>query len=512
MKPLDYIIFFTYLALTLMLGVFFARKQKHTGDFFLAGRSMHWFPIGLSVMTTSFSAINYTAFSGEVFRQGLYVLLCLPIFAAVAIPVVKVIMPFYHRLGICSAYEYLERRFDYRVRCLASALFILWRIFWMAVVLVVLGRVISAITGIDELLLISAAGVVAMAYAATGGMKAIMWTDVLQFFVLIGGIILAVAVGIHRTPGGIAEIIHTCAINDILKPFYPFDPTIFSFDPSIRITLWSAWIGTFIAFLARYGTDQTIVQRYFTARSLRHAQKGFHLSYISSIVAMLSLALMGFVVFTFAQSSGFLDTADEQPVFYFSIFVKSLPSGASGLIIAGLFAAAMSSVDSGIKSCCTAFFADFYDRFGRNGKIAEVTLSRLLTLTLGLLAISLAYGVGHLGSIFEITNKIINGFGSPLLALFLLGMFSRSANSAGVFAGGLMGACLSIYISFSVDNLALHYYAVINLIGTLFFCYIFSAFENLSFGNPSDEQLSWVWVGRKQKEIYDHTGLVADRI
>ena len=127
--------------------------------------------------------------------------------------------------------------------------------------------------------------------------------------------------------------------------------------------------------------------------------------------------------------------------------------------------------------------------------------NRLLTVIFGIFITGAAMSVGRLGSIFEIANKIINGFGSPLLAVFLLGMFSRRANSLGMFLGGILGACWSAYVSFTVENLALHYYAVVNLMGTLFLCYFFSLLENLFASAPSPMQLAWAWRDVKKNTL-----------
>jgi SSS family transporter len=495
LQLIDYIIISIYFAVTLSIGAYLSKRQTLQHDFFLAGRSMHWFPIGLSVMVTAFSAINYTAFSGEVFSHGLYVLLCLPVFAIISLPVTRVIMPFYDRMGVCSAYEYLEKRFDVRVRCLASGLFIVWRIFWMATALYVPSTVLNKMTGLNLYGLILLIGAVTTAYAAAGGIKAVMWSDVFQFFVLFGGVILSLVFATLHTPDGFGGMLRQGAAQGILKPFYPFDPQIFSPDPSIRITLWSCLIGSFTAFLARYGVDQVVVQRYFTARSLKDARLGFHLNYVAAILSLLMLALMGFAIHSHATNAGILGKLGTQPVSYFWAFVQSLPAGMTGVIGAGLFAASMSSLDSGINSCCTAFMTDFYNRFSGKRKAEESARNRLLTVIFGIFITGAAMTVGRLGSIFEIANKIINGFGSPLLAVFLLGLFSRRANSRGMFFGGLLGACWSAYVSFTVENLALHYYAVVNLVGTLFLCYFFSLLENLFFSEPSSMQLAWAWQG-----------------
>ncbi len=493
MKIPDYLVFFLYIIVTLAVGAAFSRRQKDRDDFFLAGRSMKWLPIGLSVMVTAFSAINYTAFSGEVFSHGLYVALSIPVFALVAFPVIRIIMPFYYRMNLTSAYEYLEKRFDVRVRALASGLFIIWQIFWMATVLYVPCKVLSVITGLPVADFILLAGIVATLYTAAGGIKAVMWTDVLQFFVLFGGILAGVFIATTHTPGGFSGMLKLAAGGGLLKPFFPYDPKMFSFNPTIRITLWSSLIGTFTAFLARYGADQTVVQRYFTARSLKDARRGFHLNYISAMVSLGALTFLGFAIYAFSFSSGILDTKGAQPIFHFGAFVRAMPAGITGLIVAGLFAATMSSIDSGINSCSAALVTDFLDRFARRARLLRMARLRILSAVFGAAATVLALNVGELGSIFEIANKIINGIGSPLLAIFLLGMFSRRANSTGMLAGGILGAVWSAWVSFGVTSLALHYYAVVNLIGTLVLCYLLSLLTAPFLPLQTEEKLQWLW-------------------
>jgi len=497
MRNLDYIVFIGYLLLTAGIGVYFTRSQKKSSDFFLAGRTMNWFPIGLSIMVTAFSAVNYTAFSGEVFGHGLYVFLCLPVFVFVAIPVIKVIMPFYHSMQLYSVYDYLEKRFDKNVRLLGSILFIFWQLFWVATVIYVPCKVLSALTGYSTASFILIAGILATAYTMAGGIKAVIWTDVLQFFVLFGGIVLSVIFTSLVIPGGFSGIFKISLAGGLMKPFYPFDPQMFSFDPHVRITLWSCWIGTFTAFLARYGVDQVVVQRYFTAKSLKNAQRGFHLNYITAILVLVSLGILGFAIFAFAQTQGMLGGHGELPINYFSQFVRALPAGITGLIVAGLFAATMSSLDSGINSLTTVLVVDIYKKIKLPKISSEMTVNRIFTIFIGFVATILALNVGSLGSIFEIANKVINGFGSPLLAIFILGMFSKRANSKGMIIGGIAGAAWSAYVSFTIQNLALHYYAVLNLLGTLFLCYFFSLLFQGQSNQSDTKQLGWMYFRRK---------------
>ena len=497
MQLVDYIILFSYFLMSLGFGTWFAQRQKTRSEFILAGRSMHWFPVGLAIMITAFSAINYTGFSGEVFSHGLYVTLSIPVFIMVAWPITRIIMPFYHRMGLYSAYEYLEKRFDIRVRCLASGLFIIWRLFWMAVTLYVPCKVLTVITGLDLLTLIMLVGACVIAYTTIGGMKGVILTDVFQFFVLLTGIVIGVTWATMHTSGGFVGMLRLAAEHGLMKPFYPFDPQMFSLDPRIRITLWSCWIGTLTVFMTRYGVDQVIVQHYFTARSLQHAQRAFHWNYACAISALLLLVLMGFGIYAYASSSGLLDSSVVRPEYYFSRFIQSLPAGITGLIVAGLFAATMSSMDAGLHACGTALTTDFINRFASPSSELTIFQHRCMTFMLGLTVILMAMTMDRLGSIFEIANKIVNGFGSPLLAITLLGMFSRRATSRGMLIGGVLGAVWSATVSFTVTHLALHYYAVVNFIGTLACCVLFSLLDHWITGEPTSRQLAWTWRARR---------------
>jgi Na+/proline symporter len=289
-----------------------------------------------------------------------------------------------------------------------------------------------------------------------------------------------VGVAVVSADGGFSSIISNASVSGLTKPFYPFDPQIFSPDPRIRITLWSALIGTFTAFLARYSADQMVVQRYFTARTLDDAKRGFVLNAVFSILSLLCLAFLGFAIHAYAKSHGLPAAGGTKPISYIGWFVASLPGGACGLLVSGLFASTMSSIDSGIHSCCTAFVTDFgkKDVLDDSGNKSTLVRERILTFAIGTTVTVAACFVGKLGSIFEIANKLINGIGSPLLALVLIGMYGKRFTSRGVLAGGIAGVAWSMATSLFVRHLALHYYAVINLLGTLFLCWIFSLLDS----------------------------------
>ena len=470
MNSTDYVIFISYLIGILVLGIAVSRKRQSRLDFMLAGRSMKWFPVGASIMATVFSATNFTGFAGEVLGHGLYVLMALPVFILVAFPITRVVMPYYHQFRLVSVYELLEKRFDTRVRRLASGLFIAWRIVWIAVALYATSSLLAVVTGMNLYALVFICGVITIAYTAAGGMRAVMWTDVAQCLVLMLSLVIG-AVYLMNVQS--AHFFRSAAAHGLMRPFLPADTRIFSLDPTIRMTMWSVLIGTFTAFLARYGVDQKVVQRYFAAESLTGLIRGFWLNVAFSIIALLCLAVFGLAA---GMHTGTAGAAKDDPMHILGFFIASLPRGICGLLVAGLFASTMSGMNTGVHSCYTAIMNDFVRRRAPvdGAQQSGLAADRLITLGVGLLATVLACFVGKLGTVFEIANRVINGMGSPLLALFLVGMFSGSVTSRGALLGGILGIAGSIFVSSCVQNIALHYYAVVNLLITVLACYLCS--------------------------------------
>jgi len=500
------------------IGYYFRARNHSREEFFLAGRRMGWIPIGLSIMVTVFSAINYVALPEEVFGYGLYVIVALPVFFLVAWPITRFWMPLFHAMRVTSAHEYLEYRFDVRVRILGGVIFILWRLFWMATALYAAGTIMGALIGLSPPGVILVCGLVGTVYTAVGGMRAVMWTDVAQFCVLFGGIVLGLVLAIGD--GGISGILAVAREGGRLKPFLPFDTEFLSPSPFVRMTLWSGLIGVFVAFLARYGADQVVMQRYFSARSLHAAQRGLWFNAVVSVLSLSILAIFGLAVYAYAANSGGLEGYDWNTLSavqrkavarkQLALLIKSFPAGATGLIAAGLMAATMSSIDSGINACSAIYMTDFHERLFSCPAAktdTSIWLSQALTLTIGLLSTGLALGliplVGQTNTLFMIVNKVVNGMGSPLLVLFVAGMFTRWANAPGVLIGGAIGVTASLFISLGVRDLSLQYYAVANLLATIFTCYVISKIA-VWFGYTQDEKcLNWTWKTWNYKHSFE---------
>jgi SSS family transporter len=481
MHSSDFIVFYAYLATVLIVGLMMYRRQHSEKEFFLAGRSLGWFPLGISIMITMLTAVNFAAFPTEIFKNGCYVLIALPIFVVVAFPISKIFIPFFQKQKKSSAYAFLEDVFDLKTRCLASILFMLWRLIWMSVALYASARILAAVTGYQLWLLILVCGIVTVAYTSFGGLRAVIWTDVAQFFILLGGIIIALILVSLTTDGGFIGIFTHAYEHNVFRPVAPYDPEFFSFNPTIRTTFWSGTLGTMVAFLARYGADQMVIQRYLAAKSLSEARKSFAFNIICVLSILILLVVFGMAMHSYAVHTDIMGKYSK-PLKYMAVLIRSLPYGAAGLLAAALLSATMSSIDSGVNACSMAWTKDFYHRFFNKeefSKAHHIRYSVYFSLIIGVLIIVLAelfiLLFGHQHSIFVIFNKVINGLGSPLLTLVVLGMFKHRLKANSVFWGVIAGTVFSVCTALFVENLALHYYAVVNLLATFAICYIVEA-------------------------------------
>lgn len=456
---IDYGVFVAYLLVSLGIGVAFTRGQRTIKEYFLAGRSMGSVVVAITVIASLFSGISYLGTPSEVYVHGVgYWLIILGTF--VTTPVMTIIfMPFFYRAKYYSAYQYMEARFSVGLRTLSSALFISRVTLWLSVATYAPALALEHVTGMPLWLSILVTGGLTTLYTTLGGMKAVVWCDVMQFVVLCGGQLVILAVALSDIPGGMSGVL------DIARQAGRLDLS-FSLDPTIRITVWSILIGGTCHNLVLLGTDQVSIQRYMTATSLATARRSMWLKLIISLPALSLFYLTGLVLFAFYRYSGAdplaagqIDKADQILPFF---VINELPRGLPGLLIAGIFAATMSTISSGINSLTTVSLVDFYQRLWKPEASGEhqLRLARWLTMGYGLLIVALAFAAGRFGSLIEAPVKLFGLIGGPLLGLFLLGMLSRRANAPGAVVGWLAGALATCSVA-SLTNTSFLWYPIL---------------------------------------------------
>lgn len=460
LTPIDLAAFGLYILGMLVIGWLCNRRTKAPEDYFLAGRSMTWFPVSISVMMTLISTISFLSTPSNAFRVGLVAVS--GIFSVIfVIPVtVKLYAPFFSRLQITSAYEYLERRYHLGIRVLGAILFVLLRIAWMAMAIhaaslavthLVFPRASPVETERILMMTIIGLGLFATAYTVLGGMRAVIWTDVAQFFVLLGGIILTIALGIHHTPGGVP------AIWEIAREAGHTRFFDFSLDLQTEFTFLGVLVSSISWYWVYYCSDQLVIQRYLTTRSTLEAQRTMLADGVGQMIVMMALGATGLVLFGLYHSRPELFQGVEQADDVFPHFIGTLlPVGLRGLVVAALYAAVMSSVDSGINSICAVLTVDGYRRFIRpkGSPRAELRLARWVTVFIGILIVLLSlFVVGETGKyLIERQFRFAGYLAAPLFGMFAAGIFSSRANTGGVLAGGGIALILGLLIAYPPPN------------------------------------------------------------
>ncbi len=436
---LDYVLVVGYLLMIAAIGSSFYRRKSTAKDYFLGGRSMSWLPVGISLVAADMSAITVMGAPAWGFKHNLELaLLCLgyPLMAPI---VIKLFVPFYSRLNLYTAYEYLEKRFSLPVRVLTSVLFQVLRGAHVAIVIYAPSLVINLVTGLPIWQCVLFMGGFTTLYTTLGGMKAVIWTDVIQFVVVSSGILLIFIKAFARVPGGIAGAFKTAAAAGKLDLFN------FAADPARLTTVWSLLLGGFVLSMAPVTTDQAIIQRLFTTRSTRDCRQSIILQSMIVVPISFTLYLAGVALFVYYQgrTDGLAGLANPDAVMPF-FAVHELPAGVSGLIIAAIFGASMAVMSAGINSLTTATTVDFYQRLFRPGASAQrlAVVGRLGTAAWGLAMTGLALFAGRLGELVNAYNLVSSHISGPLLGIFLLAVLNKRATSAGALIGA--GAGLSV--------------------------------------------------------------------
>ena len=467
----NYIVLVLYLLISLLIGVYFARKQKTTEDYFVGGGRIPWWASGLSVFGTLLSAITFMAIPAKAFVTD-WSFFMLNIMAILITPVIAFIfIPFYNKLKIRTAYEYLEDRFNYKARVFGSLSFILFQLGRIGIVLLLPSLAISIVTGIPVETSIFIMGLLCILYTTFGGIEAVIWTDVLQVIVLLGGSILAVVWIMLHTETSFGDMITYASDRD------KFNIANMDFDFT-ESTFWVVFIGGLASAMVTQGTDQTIVQRFLTSSSVKDSQKTLYTNAILTLPATIIFFGLGTLLFIFySEMPNALSPAisNNDSIFPWYI-VRELPMGISGLLVAGIFSAAMSSISSSLNSVSTAYCNDFHLHF--KPEIADVNLlrtARVVTIVTGILGVLLALWMAssNIKSLWDQFYRYLGLFTGGLGGMFLLGLLTKKANAKGTLIGLGLSAILIWYISvFTEINFLM--YAFFGVASCFVFGYIFS--------------------------------------
>ena len=478
LSVLDLFIIGIYFSILSWMGYFFSKRQKNTNDYFKGGGRVPWWAAGLSIFGTALSAITFMAIPAKSFASDWsYFMHNMTIFI-VAPVIVFIFIPYYRKLNITTAYEYLEVRFNLAVRLVGSLSFILFQIGRMGVVLFLPAIALNIATGIDIYVCIGLMGIVSLIYTMMGGIEAVIWTDVLQVIVLLGGALLSLGLIIFSIDGGISTIFKSAASANKFN--------VFDLEWSLRQpTLWVMLIGGIFANITTYGTDQTMVQRYLSTKTQSEAGKSAWMNAILAVPATLIFFFAGTALFVFYQSfpKDLNPTFESNDAIFPWYIISQLPSGLAGLLIAAIFAAAMSSLSSSMNSAATAYSTDIHFRFGWSKGKNKLRIARQSTLIIGLVGILFAFLMATMDikSLWDQFQKVLGLIIGSLGGVFLLGILVKKANSNGVLIG--LGISILVQIVIAITQpVHLLLYAATGVISCFLFGFIASLLTRMQ--NP----------------------------
>lgn len=454
MSRIDWLVVSVYGLGMLSIGVYYVRRTRTSEDYLLGGRTMRPWMVGLSLFATLLSTLSYLAWPGEMIKHGPMIMLGYLSYPLVFLVVGWMLIPRLRQLEVVSAYEILEARFGISIRLLASSLFLSLRLLWMASIIYWTTEIVlMPAAGLDERytsIVTAALGLVTVIYTSLGGLRAVVLTDVIQTLILFCGAIVTLLL-VTSTLGGVSA-------------WYPHEwashwtePRIwFDLAPDTRSTLANAMLGSFCWYVCTAGADQMAIQRYLATKDIRAARRSLAISMAAEVSIVVLLGLIGLAVLAFFSAHPDR-MADGQTVYanadklFPRFVVVGLPTGLSGLVIAGLLAAAMSSLSSGVNSSAAVISEDFLNRFTKQSENRRepVMLVRRTSLVVGIVVVVLSSLIGHVqGNMLEVIYKVVNLFTAPLFYLFFMAIFVPKANTPGTWVGSMAGIATAILIAF----------------------------------------------------------------
>jgi SSS family solute:Na+ symporter len=490
LKLVDWLLIGLYAASTIGLGVYFSRKQESTSEYFTGGGNMNPILIGVSLFATLLSTISYLSMPGEAAGKGPVSMIGMLALPLVYLVIAYCVLPIYMRQRVTSAYELLEGRLGLSTRLLGASMFLALRLVWMTLLVYLAAKAMTVMIGTDYWIInfesmslesfrfsnppisgeafpgiwawngskfrlasvpviVLFTGIVAITYTTLGGLRAVVVTDLMQTIILFGGAVLVLAT-ITWDFGGFGWFPTTWESNWDSQPFFPDNPRT-------RATVVGTILTTFTWYVATSAGDQTSVQRFMATRDVKAARRALATQLTVGVTVMLTLYLVGFALLSYFQANpgdlpAGIDIKENADQLFPRYIAYHLPVGVAGLVVAAMFAAAMSSIDSGVNSITAVVMTDFLGRFGLKPKTekGQVRAARCLALGIGTVVVLGSTFMKYIeGNITAVTNKTVNLLTTPIFALFFFAIFVRRASAVGVWIGAFFGTITAALIAFS---------------------------------------------------------------
>ena len=455
LHPIDWAILVLYAGSTLFLGWWLGRKQSSTQEYFIGSGRMNPVLIGVSLFATLLSTITYLSFPGETFGKGPAYMANYLVYPVIFLIVGYVLLPVYMRQQVTSAYELLETKLGVSIRLLGAILFLVLRLVWMSLLIYMTAKALSVMVfepGEGEKwipLIVIITGLIAITYTMLGGLRAVVITDLMQTILLYGGALLIIGTVTWKM-GGFGWFPTQWHDN------WDKSQALFPASLSTRVTVIGTLFQVLIWYVCTAGGDQVSVQRFMATKDAKAARKALAIQLIVAAVVGMTLGMVGFALLGYFEANpgdlGSYDLKTDADHMFSHFVANLLPPVVSGFVLAGLFAAAMSSIDSGVNSITAVVTTDFIDRF-RTEPISDakhVLVSRILAFSVGLIVVLLSSLVKLVpGNFTAVTNKTVNLLTVPIFCLFFFALFVRFATTFGVWIGAIFGTATAVLIAFS---------------------------------------------------------------
>ena len=475
LNRIDLLIIAAYLVGITLFGLRFRKRQRTMRDYFLADREIPWWAISLSIVAAETSTLTIISIPGLAYDSNLTFLQLVMGYVVGRIIICFVLLPHYFRGDLFTAYQLIERRFGPTLRTMTAGLFLLTRAAAEGVRVYAVSIVVSIALGTGEITSIAIITLLTLIYTFEGGLAAVIWTDVVQTFIYIGGTLVGLFTILHLIPGG-WDASH--AIASSLHKFQIFD---LSFGGLAKpYTIWAGILGGAFLTTASHGTDQLIVQRLLAARNQRQSVLALLSSGVAIFFQFALFLFVGVMLFAYyRQPSAAFGRADR---IYPTFIVSRMPHGISGLLIAAILAAAMSNLSAALNSLSSSSMMDFYFRFRPEAREPRrLRLARVATVIWALVLFGLALiALRHAGRVIEVGLQIASIAYGALLGVFLLGVLTRRANQTGATIGMICGFATELYL-WRMTHVAFTWWV---LLGT---CVTFGVGYALSIGERRHE-------------------------
>lgn len=475
MGLLDWLIIGCYFIILLYFGYWIGRKNRNEEGYYVADRNLSWWAVGISTMATQSSAISFISIPAFVaVKEGggltwLQYELALPL-AMIAVSIF--LIPLFRALKLVSVYEYLEKRYDSNVRNTVAIIFLLSRGLGTAIALYATAIVMQSITGFELWVSIVTMGLIILTYDTLGGMRAVVYSDILQMFFLIAGVIISIYLAVD-TLGG---------LQNLYEGFDKERLKTLDFSWGVGddggMPFWAFLFGGLFLYMAYYGTDQSQVQRELSTKNVKDSQRSLYFNGFARFPLTLLYVLMGVSIGALYMNDAVLQagvsdaTADHLVPQFILLY---LPEGIKGLLIAAILAAAMSSIDSALNSLSAVTVHDYLLKVKRLKGKEEIFLSKITTLFWGIIIIVFAFMVGSIAdTIIEAINKIGSAFYGPVLAVFLAGILHSRIGPKAILLGLVSGVGVNLFLWLVYPQVMWMWWNVTGMVTAYFIAWIFS--------------------------------------